>query len=495
MNKIIIPRCMSTQHPDNASLPSFSDGISVGAEAEVHEAYYAFNTLGCDEQMWDHEGKEVDSFVVSKILSEHAVYFKKKHLGRDVFLTLRVPNPDRERGMAKVLLEVLESIPRSYDFARHFYHDDNAVPVFEIILPMTTSAVELNRIWHYYREFVVGKATRPILVGDVTVKDWIGDFAPKEIRMIPLIEDKQSMLRADQIVSEYMQGKELPHQRVFLARSDPAMTYGSTSAVLLLKIALHRLHMLESKLGIPIYPIVGLGSAPFRGNFKPTHIKSRLKGYPSVQTFTVQSAFKFDYPEELVKSAIRDLKNSTRGEPTPIQDEERLLELIEKISNTYARQVTALAPLINEVSQDVPSRRKRRLHVGLFGYARSVAGIHLPRAISFCASLYSIGVPPEMLGLADLNKSDLDLIHKHYPNFNDDMAEALKFLDTESFSILPLKIRAELKRTLKHVHLGIEPDLIHQALVRAIRKGLNRKDHVALSGLITQAAQERKFLG
>src|SRR5579862_5653496 len=104
-----IPRCMSTQHPDNASLPSFANGTTVGDDAEVHEAYYAFSRLGCDEQMWDHEGKEVDSFVVSKLLSDYGAYFKKKRLGRDVFLTLRVPNPQRERGMAKVLLEVLES--------------------------------------------------------------------------------------------------------------------------------------------------------------------------------------------------------------------------------------------------------------------------------------------------------------------------------------------------------------------------------------------------
>src|SRR5205085_7966807 len=116
-----------------------------------------------------------------------------------------------------------------------------------------------------------------------------GEFSPRDISVIPLVEDKKSLLAADTIVEEYIQGKDLSHQRVFLARSDPAMTYGSTSAVLLLKIALHKLYQLERKLGIPIYPIVGVGSAPFRGNFTPTNVKSRLKGYPSVQTFTVQS--------------------------------------------------------------------------------------------------------------------------------------------------------------------------------------------------------------
>lgn len=489
-----IPRCMSTQHPDNANIPYFADGAAIGGDAEVHEAYYAYSRLGCDEQMWDHEGKEVDSFVVSKLLSRYSAFFHKTRLGRDVFLTLRVPNPSRERGMAKVLLEVLESIPRSYDIAKHFYRQGIA-PIFEIILPMTTNALELNRIWHYYREFVAGKADRPVLAGDITLKEWIGEFAPRQIQMIPLIEDKTSMIAADQIVETFMRDKELAYQRVFLARSDPAMTYGSTSAVLLLKVALHRLHRLEEKLGIPIYPIVGLGSAPFRGNFKPTHIKSRWKGYPSVQTFTLQSAFKFDYPEELVKSAIADLKTAKRRPPIPVDDEARVLAVVEKISATFARQVTQLAPLINRVSPFVPARRKRRLHVGLFGYARSVSGIHLPRAIGFCASLYSLGLPPELLGLAELNRQDLNRVIQHYPNFSSDMADALQFFDPQALDHVPPRIAADIRRTLRLLKIDMGPDLIHQALTRAIVKRLETDDHKVIADLITQAARERKFLG
>ena len=51
------------------------------------------------------------------------------------------------------------------------------------------------------------------------------------------------------------------------------------------------------------------------------------------------------------------------------------------------------------------------MHVGLFGYGRSlggVGGVTLPRAIGFTASLYSIGVPPELLGLGSLSQSDLE---------------------------------------------------------------------------------------
>ncbi len=494
MSDIIIPRCMSTQHPDNAARAFFATGPAMSGEEEVREAHYAFNTLGCDEQMWDHEGKEVDVYVVPKLLSQYGPYFRKKPLGKKVFLTLRVPNPVRERSSAKGLLEILESIPRSYDVARQFYRQDIA-PIFEIILPMTTNSLELNRIWNYYREFVIGKSQYPVVAGDITIKDWIGDFAPKIINVIPLIEDKPSLLSADQIVEGFLAGKDVSYQRVFLARSDPALTYGSAAAVLMLKIALHRLHLLEKRRGVTIYPIVGVGSAPFRGNFKPTNVASRIRGYPSVQTFTVQSAFKFDYPEELVKSAINQIKRAKRRAPIPIENEDQLILLIEKISRTYARQVEKLIPLINNVAQYVPSRRKRKLHVGLFGYTRAVAGKRLPRAIGFCAALYSIGLPPELLGLSGLKPSEVKAILEYYPNFTEDLRESLTFFDPDCLKILPPTVADDIRHTIRLVGDHVETNLIHQALVRALRRSLDKKETDGISDLITQAGRERKFLG
>jgi phosphoenolpyruvate carboxylase len=494
MNDEIIPRCMSTQHPDNAARAFFAAAPAMSGEEEVREAHYAFNTLGCDEQMWDHEGKEVDIYVVPKLLSQYGAYFRKKPIGKKVFLTLRVPNPVRERASAKALLEILESIPRSYDVARQFYRRDIA-PIFEIILPMTTNSLELNRIWNYYREFVIGKAKYPVVPGDISIGDWIGEFGPKTINVIPLIEDKPSLLSADTIVEGFLSGKEISYQRVFLARSDPALTYGSAAAVLMLKIALHRLHLLEKRRGITIYPIVGVGSAPFRGNFKPTNVASRMRGYPSVQTFTVQSAFKFDYPEELVKSAIAQIKRARRRPPIEIENEDVLIQLIEKISRTYARQVEKMTPLINEIAQYVPSRRKRKLHVGLFGYTRAVAGKRLPRAISFCAALYSIGLPPELLGISALKPSEIKMIHEFYPNFTEDLTEALACFDPESLKMIPPSIADEVRRSIRLVGDHVKPNLIHQSLVRAVRRSLEKKETDGISDLITQAGRERKFLG
>ena len=239
MVKVNVSRCMNTQHPDNANIPFFSDSPVIEAEAEIKEAYYAFSHLGCREQMWDIEGKEADDYVVRKLLTRYEDYFRKHILGKDRFLTLRVPNPSVEKEEAKVLIETLESIPRSFDVARKFYDGESAAPVFEVILPMTSSAKELGMVYSYYRDFVAGKERKRL--NGLTIGEWIGSFDPDTIMVTPLIEAKEHLLNSADIMKEYLQGKDLDYQRVFLARSDPALNYSSLAAVLMNKIALQRL--------------------------------------------------------------------------------------------------------------------------------------------------------------------------------------------------------------------------------------------------------------
>lgn len=209
-----IPKCMSTQHPDNVNTPFFAEDTELSGEDEIQEPYYAFSHLGCDEQMWDCEGKEVDNFVVKKLLTKYELFFREKRLSRDVFITLRVPNPTVEKAEAKILLETLESIPRSFDAAKLFY-GDNIPPIFEVILPMTASHKCLDRIYRYYCDFVVGKQNKPFRKGDITIAQWIGEFKPERINVIPLFEDMDHMLDAHNITKEYLQDKNVEYQRVF----------------------------------------------------------------------------------------------------------------------------------------------------------------------------------------------------------------------------------------------------------------------------------------
>lgn len=482
-----IPQCMSTQHPDNVNLPFFAESPELGGEDEVQEAYYAYSHLGCGEQMWDCEGKEVDNFVVRKLLTRYDTFFQEIKLGRDIFLTMRIPNPEVETAEAKILLETLESIPRSFDTASLFYGDD-CPPIFEVILPMTASHTALDNIYRYYTDIVVGKQERRLREGGKTIADWIGRFRPDRINVIPLFEEMDHMLDAHNVVGRYLEDKEIVDQRVFLARSDPAMNYGLVTAVLLNKIALQHLREVSEETGTRIYPIIGVGSAPFRGGLSPLTVDRVTAEYPSAHTFTVQSAFKYDYPLEEVRDAVRRLEDREPGRPQ-IVDEETALDLIERYTRAYERMLGPLAPLINRVARYVPERRKRKLHIGLFGYARSTGGISLPRAIKFTAALYSIGLPPEILGLDALDDADIGFIRDTYVSFDKDLAAASRFLNTDT-GLVPPELAARVTDLT-----DVEQDEEHARITADIARALRENETGNLTSLVLQAAHRRKFLG
>ncbi|MCX7793452.1 MAG: phosphoenolpyruvate carboxylase [Thermodesulfovibrionales bacterium] len=484
-----IPRVMSTQHPDNVTVPFFAETPDMSGDDEIQEAYYAFSHLGSDEQMWDSEGKEIDDFVVRKLLTRYPYFFRDKRLGRDLFLTLRLPNPSVERDEAKVVVETLESIPRSMDAARLFYGDD-IPPIFEVILPMTTSAEEINRIYYFYKNFISGRQHQPILDGDITVAQWIGKFYPESINVIPLFEDREHMLEANNIIASYLRDKELSYMRVFLARSDPAMNYGMISAILCNKIALQRLRRLSEQIGVKIYPILGAGSPPFRGNLTPYTVEDVITEYPEVETFTVQSAFKYDNPVEDVIKAIKRLKSFDR-KPFREIDEDECMRLIDKYSAEYRRQIEYLAPLINEVAQYIPRRRMRKLHVGLFGYSRSVGRVRLPRVIAFCGACYSIGLPPEIIGLNALTEEDIQCLKEVYVNFEKDMRRALRYFNPACLDLLP----QEVKENIRFDFFDHEPDIEHRSVTSRIISALKEGARTGIQDMVIEAAYIRRFLG
>ena len=491
MAKHNVSRAMSTQHPDNVRNPFFTDNSEISGDEEIKEAFYSFSHIHCHEQLWDCEGKEVDNFVVKKLLNKYEPYFRKHKLGKDVFLTLRVPNPSVEKNEAKVLLETLESIPRNFDAASLFYGEE-AVPIFEIALPMTTDYRELVRLSRYYKQHVVGKQHHK-LHEDTTVAEWIGKFKPESLRLIPLIEEKEPILNPVDIVGKYIEEEKIEdYQRVWLARSDPALNYGNLATVLMLKISFMKLRELQEKLSIDILPILGCGSAPFRGNFKPTNIKNCIQGYPSVHTYTLQSAFKYDYDMKDVSNAVDFLNNSKPGKPVEV-DEKKCISIIEKLIPSYQKQVKLLEPLIKEMAQYVPSRRKRKLHIGLFGYSRNVSGVQLPRAITVCASLYSYGLPPEILGLDSLTSNEIDYIRDIYSNFDADLKDSLKYLNEENLKTLPKEISGFIKEASRIV--DYEEDASHKKITSIIIDNLKKKDYKLLSENIVRAGFIRGFLG
>nr|HID59269.1 hypothetical protein [Desulfobacterales bacterium] len=113
-------------------------------------------------------------------------FLRRKEPGPGVFITLRIQDPTLEKAEAKVLIETLEEIPRSFDSATLFYNE-HIPPVFDVILPMIATSVSLNRIYYHHKGFIAGKENLTLYPGDIIIAQWIWEFMPETIKVHPLI--------------------------------------------------------------------------------------------------------------------------------------------------------------------------------------------------------------------------------------------------------------------------------------------------------------------
>lgn len=504
-----IPATMATQHPDNASPPFWddqSDGF-ISTHDEVNECYLCFAELGCEEYMWDWEGKFVDEAVVDRLFSEHFEFFVQRHLGRDVFLTFRLPNIWLERGyrLARAYMSILTAEELALDLNLF------APPLFEVILPMCDDA---GKLLYLQESFERAAELERQMFGN--------DRPTYRLQIIPLIETPELLVDAKTLLNDYRHrhrkqfGDDPPYIRAFIARSDPALNGGIVTAVLAAKGALCEFADFEEETEIPIYPIIGVGCLPFRGGLSPLTLHEFLDEYEGVRTVTVQSAFRYDHPKSTVQKAIRDLNLALRfrwGRKPRWEEgsKEKLKRLIALFSARYQEIVEGLSELINELASLIPRRRERMLHIGLFGYPRGVRGKVLPRAIPFTGALYSLGIPPEFLGtgrgLLEAEKEGLmETLHRYYRNLRRDLMWAGAFLCLENLEFLrdesPLweNVWEDIKlcQRLLGLELGpSDPDhYLHRNLVSSIfhlwRSG---GEPERLRRYITEAAQIRRSLG
>ncbi|MCI5147323.1 MAG: phosphoenolpyruvate carboxylase, partial [Candidatus Electrothrix sp. AR3] len=154
------------------------------------------------------------------------------------------------------------------------------------------------------------------------------------------------------------------------------------------------------------------------------------------------------------------------------------------------RHLVALAPDINRMAKYIPARRARKLHVGLFGYAREIGEVTLPRAISFTCALYSLGLPPELIAFEELSKDDLAFMLEVYPSFGAKIEDALGFTDLDG----PL-ITDALRAALDRSGLQWTTNEEHLAIVRRIRSDLQQGDSSHTTDMLVRAALIRRFLG
>jgi phosphoenolpyruvate carboxylase len=432
-----IPATMATQHPDHANVPYWKKNgeAFINTQEEIEECISAFRDLHCQEYMWDWEGKYVDEAVVDKLLSSYYGFFKRIHLGRDVFLTFRLPNIWREKGyrLARAYMGILTFEDMTADLG--FAHP----PVFEVILPMTDEA---RKLIHLQKTFGQVARLKHAAFGNRKGIEYL--------RVIPLIEGISELTGSRKILHDYLElhekeyGTRPEYLRPFIARSDPPLNAGLVPAVVAAKIALSEYYTFAQETGIPVYPIIGVGSLPFRGGLAPDRVRDFLAEYPGVRTVTIQSAYRYDYPIEEVERSIQFLNRHLRRGRPRIHSPEAIKagEVMSGIfAKHYQRTVEGLAGMINHFSKIIPQRRERMLHIGLFGYARGIGGKRLPRAIGFTSVLYSMGVPPELIGtgrgLREAKEKGLtEVLNGFYRNLEKDLVRAGHYLNKENLNIL-----------------------------------------------------------
>lgn len=505
-----IPATMASQHPDHASKPYWYHDEFISVQQETEECFRAFSELGIDEYKWDWEGKFVDESVLERLLSQHYEYFQNSPLGKEKFLTFRLPNPkvETEYRLGRAFMGIISAAGLAKQVSM------NTPPLFEVILPMTESAGEMISIQEAFREMT--SLRHPLLK--------LAEEGIKHIEMIPLFEDIDTIMNSDKILETYLVehqgifGTKPTYIRPYVARSDPALNAGIVPTVLSIKIAFAKYAQFSKEKNIPLFPVIGAAALPFRGGMTPDNIDQFINEYEGVQTTLIQSAFRYDYPKDQVISAIQRLSDQLpKRKPQQIsaEEEESLREIMKIFTSEYQKTIEGIAPLVNKVAGFLPKRRERVQHVGLFGYSRGIGKVKLPRAIGFTAALYSLGIPPEMIGtgrglrlisnnqFSNSNKNALDLVEKFYVNIRKDLLRAGRYVNKEVLNTLAKQseswqlIAEDIQAIETYLGEELKPitqeEKAHQNIVSEIftqlKAGENPQKH------IIQAALLRKSLG
>lgn len=500
-----IPVTMATQHPDNGCISPFSGNRFVSTAEEIDECVKCFSELGVHEYMWDWEGKFVDEAVIDRLLQKHTDFFTKNQLGRDLYLTFRVPNIWQENAGHRLQRAFMNLISAQHAAKNAGLHTP---PLFEVILPMAESSEQLI---HLQRTFSN--------IAEASEKIFDLPSVLRHIDVIPLFEEVGTMADSHKILGEYCDFLKQEYDivpeylRVFIARSDPAMNAGLVPTMLAVKNALSNYHKFGEERGIEIYPWIGGGSLPFRGAINPENIDECIEEYRGTASVTIQSAFRSDYPMEQVLPAIKKLneeipKNRKKYIRVDETEEAQIKKFNEEAGAIFKSTIEPLAPFINHVASKLPSHRERVQHIGLFGYSRGVGEVKLPRAIKFTGAFYSVGVPPEFISTGRVlrlaqEQGMLPLIEKLYLNLRRDLMHAGKYFNRENLEMLardhaewaPILEDIELIEKILEIELGPETDA--HFLHRNFSSNVFRRYRMELdfSEDLLHAAEVRKSLG
>ncbi|MCL6581077.1 MAG: phosphoenolpyruvate carboxylase, partial [Firmicutes bacterium] len=372
--------------------------------------------------------------------------------GRDVFVTPRIASASKET-VFRQLMALMSLVETNVQAA------ERGAPraVCEVIVPMTESPQELLAV-----------RRRAFGVVELAHKEFGLPADPDLIRLIPLVEGVPELLDVDRIFAGYLAESGIKGTlRWLLGRSDPALSYGMVPAVLAGKVALCKAARVGETFGVEMAPILGAGALPFRGHVTLANLDRVFETFPGIRTVTIQSGLRYDHGEADARAVCARLRELGERGPAGAPDYDRtelgeICNFIAIFTRHYLETFLEIIDLVCCLSDLMPKQRDRLARFSPVGYARDVARpdrlaafvpdarlaeelgaldtslkVPLPRAITFTASLYTIGLPPEFIGtgrgLAEVvdryGPAGLDALRRYYPSLAADLSFAGRFLN------------------------------------------------------------------
>ncbi|ADI74128.1 phosphoenolpyruvate carboxylase [Methanohalobium evestigatum Z-7303] len=459
------PKVMCTQHPDSVSK-------YISTKEEINEALEAVVKFGCDEYMPDYEGKTTPYHqnvqIVSKFIDETDII-----PGKDVFITPRATSALHENRFRQlmVMMSIAEANYNAYQYSK-------SQAITEFVHPMTSNIQEIVAAQQHMQD-----------VSELAKKEF--NFKMETPRIIPLLEDVQGLLNAGKIINELIKANQdlldidENRYRVFIGKSDSALSFGHVASNLSCKYAISELNQLGMDTGTDIGIILGAGSLPFRGHMSLKNADNFFEEYRGIDTITLQSALRYNHAEsdaeKLVNIAKSELSKTARIFNS--SEKEEIINIIGIFGARYNKSIQQISSSINRIADLLPPQRDRLVRGGGTGYARDVPDItgvscacrsdikkeledsmpkesmELPRAIKFTGALYSMGIPPEIIGTGTAlekvrEKMGEDvhdrLLSEYFPSLKSDLEFAFDYLDLDAASrFLPAPLMEDIQKDVK----------------------------------------------
>lgn len=519
-----IPVAMATQHPDSAS--RYIPGGEEPEEALICLKKETEGGYGCDECKPDYEGKLTPYQQLSQIVM--MLIDAGMTPGEDVYITPRIPSAILENSFRQImsLMAVTEA-----NAVAEAENDIQAIK--EVVHPMTCEIKEVLKVRKRIED-VTGLGKKEL------------GLKSQEITVIPLLEEVPALLKAYPFVNSFLDlYPERGHIRIFVGKSDAAMLYSHLASVLAIKVCLSDLKVLEEERSTEIAPIFGGGSLPFRGHITPGNVKNFMKEYEGVRTVTIQSGLRYDYGREECVKVIKELKECIPGgklREIEREEREKMREAVCIFAKNYFSTFLKIEEVVSEVARIIPSQRDRLIARGPMKYVREAPDVEalakltgdnelsnellrmkigkkisLPRAISFTATMYTVGVPPTIIGtgrgLEEVKKRlgsafQEKLICELYPSLESDLKFDFQFVDLKNarkfIDATAIKeIATDIEILADYFDLPAEGDKPHKMMASMVnsyilltREGLlNDTLHESTSQLVKKMGEIRGSLG